>query len=323
MNPPPYSSAPPSSQVLDHTSSMPSPPSLHRTSLPTISRTNNMSTSEQQSASAANAAALESTKSTQAGFSFLSLPPEIRNKIYHYIFTKDSTCWRIHQDTCEPRLKGVRGICSLCRSTLRHKICRLDYSPVRNMHFVFRLSGNPTRSGVLQTCNTIINEALPISLACIHISIVCYEISTVYLTRALELFLTYMRQPKGAYFSVFTCTYYRTLPGNRDDVGNFSEVINGAGLRTGCLILQGNTSMTNRNIGIGKYFAANLDRLENKPAKVEWTQSAGRISPQYETERCKFNEAAKKWLAQLAKVKADPNARMPLLRDFLPQFFEN
>jgi hypothetical protein len=190
------------------------------------------------------------------------------------------------------------------------------------MYFSFELSGNFMHVGILQTCNTVLNEALPISLAGIHINIVCYEYSTASLSRSLKVFLTYMRQPKGAYFSVFTFTHGRAHAGNGTNVAPFSQVLNGLGIRIGRLILRDITSMTNDNIG--KYFATNLDRLENKPAKVEWKQSSYRTSPQYEDERYNFNEAANNWLAQLAKVKAaDPDVPMPLLRDFLPQVFED
>jgi hypothetical protein len=76
---------------------------------------------------------------------------------------------------------------------------------------------------------------------------------------------------------------------------------------------------------IGKRFIATLDRLEHKPASVVWTprSSAVPTSSQYERQRCEFNKAAGIWLAELAKVKAaGRDARLPLLRDFLPQYFE-
>lgn len=282
-----------------------------------------MSTSEQQPASATNTAALESTKSTQAGFPFLSLPPEIRNMIYHHVFTpvKDGTCWRIHAPLSGNRLKGVQSTCVFCCANLTHTTCHAEHVPVKDMCVAFDFSGSYWHCAIMQTCNAILKETLPISLASMHISIVYCDIHLAYFSQCLKLLLANMRQPKGAYLAAFTCTYYEGLLRDGDGMGNFSQLINGAGIRIGYLVLC--ELMYSPNPKTAKCFVTNLDRLENKPAKVEWTQSCGRNSPQYETERRDFNEAAKKWLAQLAKVKADPNARMPLLRDFLPQFFEN
>ena len=175
------------SQVIDHSSS-PSPLSLHHTSLPSESHTNNMA------ASARDASALDTTVFTQRGFPFLSLPPEIRNMIYHYLFApvRDGTCWRIYADRDVTRLKGTRSSCYICASRLAHKTCQSNFVAVENMSSVFDCSGNSARSGILQTCKMVMEEALPISLICIHISITCFFMAVEHTLKKLKFLLTYM-----------------------------------------------------------------------------------------------------------------------------------
>jgi hypothetical protein len=188
------------------------------------------------------------------------------------------------------------------------------------MFMVFAISGSYTHSGILQTCNTALVEALPIALACMHISV---SLPLHYEERALELFLKNMRQPKGAYVSTFTCRYYDIPSVDDDDRRCLSQLINRTGIRVGHLILCEVTESA--YLEIGKIFIATLDRHDHKPASVEWTPLVTPAPPsyQYESQRIEFNEAAGRWLAKLATVKAaDPNASLPLLRDFLPQYFE-
>jgi hypothetical protein len=312
-----------SSQVVDHTPS-PSAPldhttslsSLldHHTSLPRGSHTNQPTLSKEESAM--------ETKSSQAGFRFLSLPPEIRNMIYHYIFVpvRDGTCRRVHIHPKEPRLKGIRSSCFICRSALPHTTCQPGSDFVTGMYCAFDIIGSSTHPGILQTCNTTLEEALPISLGCLHISL-CWPHG--YVERALVSLLANMRQPKGAYVSTFTCKYYTTFSADGGNLRCFSQLINRTGIRIGHLFLCEITESA--YLDIGKHLIATLDRLDHKPASVErtpLTTSATRPS-RYGSKRVEFNEAAGRWLARLATVKAaDPNARLPLLRDFLPQYFE-
>jgi hypothetical protein len=242
--------------------------------------------------------------------------------IYHYIFTppvRDGTCWSVYVDQ-DARLEGLRRNCFNCRLALTHTTCAGRYESVEGLSMVFGISGNYTHSGILQTCNTVLSEALPISLASMHISLFSpYD----YVQRALKVFLANMHQRKGAYLSNFTCKYYKTSSDDERHLGRFSELINRTGIKIGHLVL---CDITNSAyFDIGKRFIATLDRLEHKPASVVWTprSSAVPTSSQYERQRCEFNKAAGIWLAELAKVKAaGRDARLPLLRDFLPQYFE-
>jgi hypothetical protein len=299
------------SQPLDRTSSAQSPLNLHHTSLPQESHTNNITPS------------METTKSTQVGF--LSLPPEIRNMIYHYIFApvRDGTCCVVYADWGITRLQGFRRNCSLCRSAMIHRICRPEYASVTHMIQAFEFSGNSVLSGILQTCSTVLIEALPISLSCMQLSITYSADSIERLTSALQLLLAYIRQPKGAYLSVFRCTYYQPRSDIGDDIRHLSQLINGLSIRFDHLILCELASTGQPDIG--KHFVLTVDSLHHKPAKVEWVPFIGTGTPsdRHYSQRMEFNEAAGKWLAKLAKVKAsDPAARLPLLRDSLPHFFE-
>jgi hypothetical protein len=254
----------------------------------------------------------------------LSLPPEIRNMIYHYIFTpvRDGTCLVVYTDWDMICLQGIRRKCFLCKSAQVHTTCRPEYAHTEDIFHAFELSGNSARSSILRTCNAVLKEASPISLACMHISISYTSRSIKRRSRALQVLLAYMHQPKGAYSSAFTCTYHDS-PGGGDDMKRFSQMVNGLGIRLGHLVLCAVTS--SHCPGIGQYFVSTLDSLIHKPAKVEWAllSGTGTTSYRFNSQRTEFNEAAEKWLAKLPKVKAfDSTAHLPLLRDPLPHFFE-
>ena len=314
MAPLPSSSAIPPSQVLD-TSSSPSPLGPDHSSLPSASHINDMA------ASARDASALDTTTSTQRGFPFLSLPPEIRNMIYHYLFApvKDGTCWTVYTDLFVTRLKGLRRTCHLCRSGLTHTTCHADCEDVKDMYTAFQLSGCFARPGILQTCNTILNEALPVSLASMHISITCFFMAVEHTLKKLKFLLTYMRQPTGAFVSGLTYTYHGERYGSGDDMRDLSQIINRAGLRVGHLILCVDSHRAYQDLT--RQLIAILDHLDHKPTKVEWVTDS---SPQYENHRVEFNGAAANWLAKLHEAKAtNTNARMPLLRDSFPRLFDS
>lgn len=267
-------------------------------------------------ASPRGVSALDTTVSTQRGFPFLSLPPEIRNMIYHYLFApvRDGSCWRIYADRSGTRLKGLRSTCRLCRSGLTHTTCYAEYEAVKDMHSAFQLPGYFACPGILQTCSTILNEALPVSLASMHISITCRYMAVGRRSRELKLLLTSIRHPTGACLSVFTYTYCGPSNGGRADMRNFSQLINRAGIRIGhlilCVVPPGVYS------DVARQLIAILDDLDHKPAKVEWLTDSSR----HENRRVEFNEAAARWLAKLHEAKAtNTNARMPLLRDSFPR----
>jgi hypothetical protein len=235
---------------------------------------------------------------------------------------RDGTCLVVYTDWDMICLQGIRRKCFLCKSAQIHTTCRPEYAHTEDIFHAFELSGNSARSGILQTCNAVLKEASSISLACMHISISYTSRSIKRRSRALQVLLAYMHQPKGAYSSAFTCTYHDS-PGGGDDMKRFSQMVNGLGIRLGHLVLCAVTS--SHCPGIGQYFVSTLDSLIHKPARVEWAllSGTGTTSYRFNSQRTEFNEAAEKWLAKLPKVKAsDFTAHLPLLRDSLPHFFE-
>lgn len=283
-----------------------------------------MSALEEESASVRDASVLDATKSSQTGFPFLSLPPEIRNMIYQYLFTsvRDGTCLQIHTDWNGARLKGVRSDCFLCRSRLSHKTCQSSYVSVDDMHLAFECACNLTRSGILRMCKTLMRKALPVSLACMHIVFSHHFNDVKHISDALKVFLARTHQPKGVYLSVVTFIKYESSWEDEFDAKRFSQPLNEADIRIGHLILCETTLGVHPNIG--KYFVEAIEHLEHKPAKIEWTYYYTEEAYGYETQRVEFNAAAERWLAQLAKIKqnAPPDAHVRL-RDFLPHFSEN
>lgn len=85
---------------------------LYATLAPLELHRNNMTLAEEEPAHIPSASAPEITQPARAGFRFLSLPPEIRNMIYDYIFTSIMT-------SCRSTTTSRRTDCSL--------LCRVDY----------------------------------------------------------------------------------------------------------------------------------------------------------------------------------------------------
>lgn len=191
---------------------------------------------------------------------------------------------------------------------------------MKDMFSSFEISGYFARPGILQTCNTVLNEALPVLLASMHINMTCYYMDMERRLGGLKLLLTYMRQPTGAYLSVFTGTYHDKPYDGGHGIRDFGQLMNRANIRVGHLILCVDPDGAYRHFV--RRLIATLEHLDHKPMKLEWTCLSRRTSHKYANQRAEFNAAAGGWLAELAKVKA-PNARLPLLRDFLPQFFKN
>lgn len=156
-----------------------------------------------------------------------------------------------------------------------------------------------------------------------HIFLFHHYINVTLVSNALEVFLARTHQPKGVYLSVVTFLKYKSVWKDEADAKHFSQIVNEAGIRIGHLILCEATYGDYPNIG--KYFVEAMEHLKHKPAKIEWTYYSTEEAYGYERQRVEFSAAAERWLAQLAKIKKnDPSdARVPLLRDFLPQFFEN
>lgn len=314
------SSLPASDRTPEHSPSPSLPPSHHHTPASPEPRTSNMSFIEEKSISIAGASALESKRPTQAGFPFLSLPPEIRNMIYHYIFTpvRDGKCLAIHAPWDAHRLQGFRRDCSLCRLNKEHDTCFARFNHEQHLSYAYELPHNHVQSGILRTCRTVMREASPVSLAHMHISMHLSSHNSDFSLRCLKRLLAYMRQPGGAYLSRLTYTCF-TL--TAETMRLLSQITNRRNISIGYLVLITSSSVNHPDAA--KLFVATLDSLEHKPARVEWLYRYTRLPDEYNNDRKEFNEAARKWLVQLAKIKVtDCNAALPLLQDLLPQYFD-
>ncbi|KEQ62461.1 uncharacterized protein M437DRAFT_66332 [Aureobasidium melanogenum CBS 110374] len=312
---------PPSSgQTLDHPPSSPPSSDLHHTSASPRTHTSSMMPAQEETAYIAGASALESNKPAQAGFPFLSLPPEIRNMIYHYIFTpvRDGKCLAIHAPWDAHRLQGFRRECSLCRLNIEHDTCFARFNHEQHLSYAFELPHNHVQSGILRTCRTVMREASPVSLAHMHISMHLSSHDSDFSLRCLKRLLAYMRQPGGAYLSRLTYTCY-TL--TAETMRLLIQITNRGNISIGYLVLITSSSVNHPDAA--KLFVATLDSLEHKPARVEWLYRYTRLPDEYNNDRKEFNEAARKWLVQSAKIKVtDCNAALPLLQDLLPQYFD-
>ncbi|KAG9662606.1 hypothetical protein KCU64_g1845, partial [Aureobasidium melanogenum] len=319
------SSPPPSGQTLDHPPS-PSPSSdLHHTPESPEPQTSNMPSVKQALASITSASTIESKKSIQAGFPFLSLPPEIRNMIYHYIFAsvRDETCWTIYADTDASVVKGFRRKCRFL--DLAHHACFAEYKAENGLHSVFEIADNYTHSDIILTCRTIFGEAMPIALSHMHISVDTYFTSSA--SKAFEKLLANMRQPKGAYLSRLTYTDF-PLGASTNHPSRLVQCINRSNIRVGYLSLHecvtnDETYRTGRDPV--EDFVYILDGLDHQPARVEWAGnlSYARRSSRLESRRIQFNTAVQAWHEKLAiSDAAGLSTAPPTFRDFLPQYID-
>lgn len=279
-----------------------------------------MSSIEEEPVAIASASTLETNKPTEAGFPFLSLPPEIRNMIYHHIFTpvRDETCWTIYADFKASVVKGFRRKCRF--EKLAHNICLADYEPENGLHSIFGIADNYTHSGIILTCRTVFGEAIPIALSCMHIQVDTYFTDTD--SRVFEKFLANMRQSQGAYLSKLDYTYYR-LGANYPN--NFVQCFNRSNIKIGYLGLHEWITVDDASkpdCDPVKDFVNILDGLKHRPARVEWADRFGWTSrPSWlEGKRAEFNTVVQAWYEKLAMLHtANPKIAPPLLRDFFPQ----
>lgn len=194
------------------------------------------------------------------------------------------------------------------------------YRHVDQLIPAFDIPHNYMQSGVLRTCRTILEEATPVSLAHIHISMHVTSHGSEFLLRYLQRLLVYMRRTEGTYLSKLTYTCFSTSIGS---TRLLSEVINRANIRIGYLVLLANPSVA--HVDAIEHFTADLDSLEHKPARVEWLprwvrSHSSRVDS---SSMMDFNEAVKRWLTDVTTTKTtNSEARLPLLRDSLTKYFD-
>ncbi|CAD0082645.1 unnamed protein product [Aureobasidium vineae] len=322
----PPSSPSSSSHTPNHTSSLTPPLDLGSTPEPPEPHTSIMSPAKEEPAPIASASALKITKPNQAGFPFLSLPPEIRNMIYHYIFTpvRDGICLVIftHLDD-HHRIRSSRLKCNACRLDLQHPSCHSWEQPEERWIPALKFTDGYTHSGILRTCHTIFNEVTPTALSHMHLALNFSFYCTDFVTKAMEILLKSMRRSQGAYLSKVTHVSFEY--GFEDQPqDHLLEFINRSDVKIGHFELYEQWISSQLNRKAVKRLITILDTLGNKPVTVAWVDRYGGPSYRFERQRVEFNGALETWLAERAAIKvASPDARLPLLRDFLPQDFDS
>lgn len=283
-----------------------------------------MSSTQEEPASIADASALEVTNSTRAGLSFLSLPPEIRNMIYHYVFTpvRDGACLVVRTNRSGDRLDGLRRKRVHCSRNLPHPTChpKLNTSDEHPEEFAF--TDNYVHSNILRTCHNIFEEAMPISLAHMHIAVSSsFGYHDSY--KLLRTFLQNMRRPHGAYLSKLTYTSFQHLDLHDDRGILLAKVLKDNDIRIEYLELHESWDDSTDPHLVVNYFVEISDALKHKPATIQWTDRYGFRSYRYESHRIKFNRGIVDWLVESAAAESSNcDTQPPLLRDFLPRYFD-
>lgn len=291
-----------------------------------------MALSSSGSPAITNASRLETKGSAKTGMSFLSLPPEIRLMIYDYLLTpeKDGTCRAIYVDEPTGTLKGCISTCEECVRKLAHTNCLLSRLPKGVYGFLFLANGR-MHTNIMQTCRTTLDEISPILLNYTHFSIFGgYNLHNYY-PKPLRLLLSSLHQLDSSFLPKLTF-YIRDLYKLTDEKEaerdydchkwSFAHLVNQQNIRIGCLEIVPVMDSFKTGSTFTRNLVRMLESLEQKPASIRLVTSSW-LSFRYGNTPDNFNEAARRWLEKLAKTKAEKKgSRLPLLRDYLPQYFD-
>jgi hypothetical protein len=134
-----------------------------------------------------------------------------------------------------------------------------------------------------------------------------------------------MGSPTGAYLAGLSCTcldgcgskytpeYYLSL----------TTFINEKRIKIGYLELKECWSDDSQPISMLEFFVDFLQSLDYKPATVRWQKGDFESDPSYKDEMDALNNVVGTWLEGTSKSKAKKSyTKMPLLRNFLPQYFD-
>ncbi|TIA46630.1 hypothetical protein D6C77_10485 [Aureobasidium pullulans] len=278
----------------------------------------------------ASMSVLETTKALQSRLGFLSLPPEIRNMIYGFLFTpvQDGTCWVVRAKFKDTSLRGVRLPCYLCSNGSIHTICtcvNFRQDTTHTAYTVFTLTNKHIHSSIHRTCRTIMKESRALSLAHMLISTKCSFNYAGAVHRSFGPFLANMGSPKGAYLAGLSCT---SLDGSGlkykpDHDLSLSAFINEKRIKIGYLELKECWSGDSQPISMLEFFVDFLQSLDYKPATVRWQKGDFESDPSYKDEMDALNNVVGTWLEATSKSKAKKSyTKMPLLRNFLSQYFD-
>lgn len=276
----------------------------------------------------ASASVLETTKALQSRLGFLSLPPEIRNMIYGFLFTpvQDGTCWVVRAKFMDASLSGVRLPCYLCSNGSMHTICTSVFAQQDTFTYTaLTLTNKHIHSNIHQTCRTIREESLSISLAHMRISMKCRFNGDDPSYRGFLAFLTNMGQPKGAHLAVLNVRSFD--PQNSklklDKPSCLSRIINEHEITIGHLELDECWLRGLQPVSLLELFVDFVQSLNRVPITVRWVPQRSCSGVAYKDEMDAFNEAVGIWLEATSISKAKGSGlKMPLLRDFLPKYFD-
>ncbi|KEQ81019.1 hypothetical protein M438DRAFT_338400 [Aureobasidium pullulans EXF-150] len=318
-----------SSDNQDHTSVSPSQDHCHIS--PSADTDQSEMTSPTEGASAiASASVLETIKAPQSRLGFLSLPPEIRNMIYGFLFkpVQDGSCWAVRANFRDTSLRGVRLPCYLCSNGSIHTFCKSVHAQqitTVTAYTAFTLPNKHIHSNIHQTCRTIREESLSISLAHMRISMKCRFNGDDPFYRGFLAFLTNMGQPKGAHLAALNVRSFD--PQNSklelDKPSCLSRIINEHEITIGHLELDECWLRGLQPVSLLEFFVDFVQSLNRVPITVRWVPQRSSSRLAYKDEMDAFNEAVGIWLEATSISKAKGSGlKMPLLRDFLPKYFD-
>ncbi|THZ71488.1 hypothetical protein D6C84_10234 [Aureobasidium pullulans] len=134
-----------------------------------------------------------------------------------------------------------------------------------------------------------------------------------------------MGSPTGAYLAGLSCTSHdgRESKYKPDCDLSLSTFINEKRIKIGFLELKECWARDFEPISMLEFCVDFLQSLDHKPATVRWQKSVYKSDPNYKDEMNALNNVVGTWLeaTSISKAKGS-NLKMPLLRDFLPQYFD-
>lgn len=330
--------SPSSSDNQHHTSASPFQDHLHaslsavdkncQTFLSPVATMNDTRSPTEGTPAIASASALETIKAPPPRLGFLSLPPEIRNMIYGFLFkpVQDGSCWVVRANLMDTSMSGVRLPCYLCSKGSSHTICTPVFAQQDTFTYTaLTLTNKHIHSNIHQTCRTIMKESRASSLAHMLISTDCRFSSDCGFHDSFNQFLVNMGSPTGAYLAGLSYTSHEGSSSKYEPDEDFSlsAFINEKRIKIGYLELKECWISDYKPISMPELFVDFLQSLDHKPATVRWQKSDFESDPSYKGEMDALNNVVGTWLeaTSIAKAKRS-NLKMPVLRDFLPQYFD-
>ncbi|THV64835.1 hypothetical protein D6C78_04293 [Aureobasidium pullulans] len=336
-----HHTSPSSSDNQDHTSASPSQEHCH-TSLSAVdincqtspspdTDQSDMTSPIEGTPTIASASVLETTKAPQSRLGFLSLPPEIRNILYGFLFTpvQDGTCWAVRAKFSDTSLSGVHLPCYLCSNGSIHTFCTSVHprqNATHTAYTAFVLTNKRIHSNIHQTCRTIRGESLSISLAHMRISMKCRLNGDDPAYRGFLAFLTNMGQSKGAHLAALNVRSFdeQNSKLEPDKPSCLSRIINEHEITIGHLELDECWLRGLQPVSLLEFFVDFLESLNRLPITVRWVSPRPSSGLAYKDEMDAFNEAVGIWLEATSISKAKGSGlKMPLLREFLPKYFDH